>query len=211
MLIGAGLGLLALPVPAGAHVTVQPNEAPAQGLVVENVRVPNERDDASTSKVAVQLPDGFAEVSIEPVPGWNAKAEKTRLAQPITTDEGDRLTEQVSRITWTGGRIAPGEFQEFRVSVQIPDKAGSTLTFKAIQTYDDGRVVRWIGPEGSDSPAPQVKVTAAADEGSSAASASDPSSSDDDSNTLAIIALVLGGLGVVLGGGALLARRRAAP
>ena len=47
---------------------------------------------------------------------------------------------------------------DFPLSVQVPDKAGTTLTFKALQTYDDGKVVRWIGPAGSDEPAPQVKV-----------------------------------------------------
>jgi periplasmic copper chaperone A len=211
-LIGAGAAILATPAIAAAHVTVQPAEAPAKGFVVEDVRVPNEEDTANTTKVAVQFPDGFAEVSFQPVPGWNVKVKKTKLATPIKTDEGDTLTEQVSQMTWSGGKIAPGEFQDFPVSVQIPDKAGTTLTFKAIQTYDDGKVVRWIGPAGGEDPAPQVKITPAVAENAAATPAASTSESkdDDDSKALPIIALVLGAIGAIAGGAALLSRRRAA-
>jgi uncharacterized protein len=202
---------LAIPGIAVAHVSVQPQEAPAKGFVVEDVRVPNEEESANTTKVSVQFPDGFAEVSFQPVPGWKVNVKKTKLAQPITTDEGDKLTEQVSTVTWSGGKVAPGEFQDFPVSVQMPDKAGTTLTFKAIQTYDNGKVVRWIGPPDAEDPAPQVKVTAAEGDTASATPAASTSddSGDDDSNTLAVIALIVGALGLLAGGAALLARRRA--
>ena len=89
------------------------------------------------------------------VPGWNVKVKTTKLAKPITTDEGDKLTEQVSQMTWSGGKIAPGEFLDFPVSLQMPDKAGTALTFKAIQTYSDGTVVRWIEPIVKGTPAPE--------------------------------------------------------
>ena len=212
VIVGAGLAMLAVPALAAGHVALDPQEAPEGGFVVENVRVPNEEDSANTTKVSVQFPDGFAEVSFEPVPGWQVKVKKTKLAQPITTDEGDKLTEQVSKVTWTGGKIAPGEFQDFPVSVQVPDKSGTTLTFKAIQTYDDGKVVRWIGAPDAEDPAPQVKVTAAetasATPATPAASTSG-NSGDDDSKTLAIVALIVGALGLLVGGAALLTRRRA--
>jgi uncharacterized protein len=138
------------------------------------------------------------------------KVKKTKLAEPITTDEGDKLTEQVSQVTWTGGKIAPGEFQDFPVSLQIPDKPGTTLTFKAVQTYDNGKVVRWIGPPDSEEPAPQVKVTAADAADTASTTSTSSSGGDDESDTLAIIALVVGGLGLLAGGVALLTRRRAA-
>jgi periplasmic copper chaperone A len=207
--IGTALAALVLPGAAGAHVTVQPSEAPAKGFVVENVRVPSEEANASTTKVAVQFPPGFAEVSYEPVPGWRVTVKKTKLAQPITTDEGDKLTEQVSEIIWSGGKIAPGQFQDFPVSLQMPDKPGTTLTFKAVQTYDNGKVVRWIGPPNAQEPAPQVKVTAASGDSASATPASS-TKSDDDSDTLVIVALIVGALGLLLGGAAFLSRRRAA-
>src|SRR3954469_18481990 len=115
-LILAAAALLTAPAAAQAHVTLQPKEAPAGGFARLDVRVPTERDDASTTKVALQLPDGFAEASFQPVPGWSVRVEKTKLAKPIKTDDGE-VTEQVSRITWTGhgsqGRIPPGAFQDF--------------------------------------------------------------------------------------------------
>jgi uncharacterized protein YcnI len=203
---------LLLPAAAQAHVTLQPNEAPAGGFTVLDVRVPNERDDANTTKIDVKFPPGFAEVSYQAVPGWQVKVIKEKLANPVQTDDGP-VTEGVSEIVWSGGSIAPGQFQDFPLSVQIPDEAGKALTFKALQTYDNGEVVRWIGPPESEEPAPQVMVTAAegghsaaaAESGSSGDEASD--GSDSASKGLGIAALVLGALGLLAGGAALMRSR----
>jgi uncharacterized protein len=213
---------LAVPAAADAHVTLQPNTAPAGGFTRLNVRVPNERDDANTTKVVLQLPDGFAEASFEPNPGWTVDVKKAKLAKPIQTDDGE-VTEGVKQITWSSKQgIPPGAFMDFGLSVQVPGKAGDTLTFKALQTYSNGEIVRWIGPEGSDNPAPTVMVEAA-DEGSdhhasdeAAATAtpqpSQPASSttsdNSGSDTLSIIALIVGALGLLAGGTALVASRR---
>ena len=77
IIVGALVATLALPALAAAHVTVQPDTAAAGGFTRFDVRVPNERDDAATEKVEVQLPDGFIFVSYEPVPGWEVQV-KTR-------------------------------------------------------------------------------------------------------------------------------------
>jgi uncharacterized protein YcnI len=212
---------LVVPAAAQAHVTVQPTSAPAGAFTEEVVRVPNESDTASTTKVDLQLPPGFVSASYEPAPGWTVKVTKQKLAKPVQTDDGP-VTEEVRRITWTGdgsaqGKIAPGQFMDFPLSVQIPDKAGTKLTFKALQTYDDGKVVRWIGAPGSDEPAPQVAVTAAAAEHAAAPAATAQgrptaakSDSSGGSDTLSIVALVVGALGLLAGGVALLTTRRRA-
>jgi uncharacterized protein len=170
--LAAALVALAAPAAAQAHVTLQPNTGAAGSYTRLDVRVPNERDDASTDKVEVQFPDGFASASYEPVPGWDVKVSKKQLAKPIQTDDGE-ITEGVDTITWTAksdaDAIPPGAFEDFGLSVQIPGKAGDKLTFKALQTYTGGEVVRWIGAEGSDNPAPIVTVTAAAASGEDAA------------------------------------------
>jgi uncharacterized protein len=211
LLIVAGGALVLAPI-ASAHVTIQPDEAPAGGFVRLDVRVPNETEDADTIKVDVQLPPGFVEASYEPVPGWTVQVKTRKLAQPVQTDDGP-VSEEVSEIVWTGsgdqGKIAPGEFQDFPLSVQIPDKAGDKLTFKALQTYSDGKVVRWIGPPGSDEPAPQVTVTAAAGSEQAAAPAAEEES--DDSSTTEWLALGFGIAGLAAGLAALglvLVRRR---
>jgi uncharacterized protein len=203
---------LALPAAAGAHVTVRPAEAPAGGFARLDVRVPDEDPSKATTKVEVQMPPGFAEASYEPVPGWRVAVAKRRLATPVKTDEGDTLTEEVARITFTaaGRGIEPGQFQDFGLSVGLPDRpAGTKLTFRALQTYAGGRVVRWIGAPGSDEPAPQVTLVAAGTRaGAPAPATAATDDGEDGSDTLPIIALVVGALGLLTGGAALVRARR---
>ena len=208
---------LALPGVAPAHVTIQPSEVPAGGFTVVNVRVPTESDTASTTKVQVQMPDGFLSASYEPVPGWKVEVAKEKLDTPIKV-EGVEVDEQVSEITFSGGKIGPGEFQDFPLSVKMPEgDAGSALTFKALQTYSDGEVVRWIGATDSDKPAPQVTLAAAEGEhgatpAATPAAATSEESDDDDGgggDGLAIAALIVGGLGLLAGVAGLMAARRA--
>jgi uncharacterized protein len=210
---------LAAPAAAQAHVTVQPKTATAGAFTRLDVRVPNERDDASTMKVELQMPPGFANASYEPVAGWKTTVTKKKLAEPIKTDDGE-ITEGVDTITWTADgeqdAIPPGAFRDFGISVQIPGKAGDTLTFKALQTYSGGEVVRWIGAVGSDNPAPTVSVGAApatdAAATPAATVAATPAASEDDGggNGLAIVALIVGALGLVAGVAALFSGRRSA-
>jgi uncharacterized protein len=220
LLVAVTGAALLVPAAAQAHVTINPSEAPAGGFTQLDVRVPNERDNASTVKVDLKLPDGFAFASYEPKPGWSVKVYKSKLSKPVQTDDGP-VDEQVSRIVWTGsgkgvGKIGPGEFANFPLSVQVPGKAGDTLTFKALQTYSDGEVVRWIGDESSDTPAPTVKAVAAAggaaDQAAPSATpaASQPASGSDDSGSdgLAIAALIVGIVALVAAGAAALAGRR---
>lgn len=207
---------LAVPAAASAHVTLQPSEAAAGDYVVLDVRVPNESEDAATTKVAVQFPEGFAFASYQPVAGWSVEVKMGKLAKPVTS-HGEEITEGVKQMTWTAESdrdgVQPGQFQDFPVSVQIPGEAGDALTFKALQTYDDGEVVRWIGAPESEKPAPQVTVTAGADDHGSAAGpeeASESEHSDGGSDGLAIAALVVGALGLLAGGAALARSRRTA-
>jgi len=179
---------LALPAAASAHVTVQPSTAPADGFARLDVRVPNERDDAGTVKVDLQLPPGFAFVSYEPRPGWKVTTKRVKLDEPIEVEGGFSVDEGIGQITWTGegpqGVIEPGQFVDFGLSLRMPKgEAGDKLTFKALQTYDDGDVVRWIGPEDGEEPAPVVTLTGAATGGGHGAPGStggDTSASSDD-------------------------------
>ena len=218
-LVPAALLTLVLLVPAAAqaHVTVQPSEAPEGAETVLDVRVPNETDSANTTKVAVQLPEGFGDVSYQAVPGWQVKVVHDKLKKPIQTDDGP-ITEGVSEVIFSGGKLAPGEFQDFPLSVQIPGKAGEELTFKAVQTYDTGEVVRWIGAPETEHPAPQVLVTppqeegaampaAATAEGSAASGASESSSGSDDKG-LAIAALVVAVIALLIAAVAVFGGRR---
>lgn len=216
---------IALPTPAGAHVTLQPSEAPAGGFVRLDVRVPNESDAAATNNVVVQMPAGFASARYEPEPGWRTAVSMRKLDEPVTAEgEGEAQTEEVDEISFTASgaasAIEPGEFRDFGISLRLPERpAGTKLTFKSLQTYDDGEVARWIGPPDSAKPAPQVTLTAAAEDAAAHGGAVEPTEStaaaaqagddeEDGADGLAIVALVVGGLGLLAGAAALLTARR---
>lgn len=220
-LLAAFTAVTAAPA-AQAHVTLQPDEVAAGGFERLDVRVPNEREDASTQKVEGKFPPGIIFISHEPVPGWAGKVKMAKLAKPVEAF-GERQTEQVDSVTFTtrGKGIAPGQFRDFGLSLSVPDKANSTLAFKALQTYSDGEVVRWIGPPDAEEPAAQVKVTAAEGEAATAhgggqgareqaqlAAVAASERGADRANTLAVIALVVGALGLLAGAGALVVARR---
>ena len=177
VLLAAGAALVLPATSALAHVTVNPREATGGGYAKLAFRVPNERDDAGTTKLEVNLPADhpFASVSVRPQPGWTYTVDRTKLDTPIKVHDND-ISEVVSKITWTGGTIKPGEFNEFEVSVgPLPSDADS-ITFKALQTYSNGEIVRWIEeatPGGSEPerPAPVLKLTKAAAAGSTATTA----------------------------------------
>ncbi|MFI5759257.1 YcnI family protein [Streptomyces sp. NPDC051569] len=240
----AATALLLLTGPASAHVSVQPQgEAAKGGYATINFKVPNERDDASTTKVEVNFPADhpLASVMPQPVPGWKVVVTKTKLAKPLTL-HGSTITDAVSKVTWTaaGGKIGPGEFQQFPLSVgQLPEDADQ-LVFKTLQTYDNKEVVRWIeepkeGAAEPEKPAPVLKLTAAtgdehdapavqptaeadskhADPAHDDAKADDAESSSASADGSDTTARVLGIVGIVVGAagvafGILTGRRRSA-
>ena len=231
VLLAAGAALVLPATSALAHVTVNPREATGGGYAKLAFRVPNERDDAGTTKLEVNLPADhpFASVSVRPQAGWTYTVEKTKLDPPIKLHDNE-ISEVVSKITWTGGAVKPGEFNEFEVSVgPLPSDADS-ITFKAIQTYSNGEIVRWIEeatPGGSEPerPAPVLKLTKAAAAGSTATTATtapgsqaqagevaQPAAEDaastsdvDTARTFGILGMAFGLLGFV---SAMAARRR---
>ncbi|MCQ8190603.1 YcnI family protein [Streptomyces sp. RCU064] len=233
-LTAGGLVLLAAG-PAFAHVSVQPGEAEKGGYSTINFKVPNERDDSSTVKLEVTLPADhpLASVMPQPVPGWDVKVTKSKLAKPMEI-HGEKINEAVTKVTWTGGKIEPGMFQQFPLSVgQLPDDADQ-LAFKALQTYDNKEVVRWIeepkeGAAEPENPAPVLKLVAPAESSDGAAAASgqdkgsekagaensaakdtsdDKDGSDTTARVLGIAGIVIGAAGVVFG--VVVSRRRSA-
>ncbi|GAA4190266.1 YcnI family protein [Microbispora amethystogenes] len=214
---------LGLSLPALAHVTVNPGTAEQGGWTKIAFRVPNERDDAATTKVEVAFPTDhpLPFVSVRPVSGWKVKVTQGKLPQPVVSDDGDKITESVLKITWTGGKIESGQFQEFEASVGPLPKNVDALSFPTEQTYSSGEVVKWADPpkaDGSEAehPAPTLKLVAPqAEEGGdeaaaspSAAVAANPDAApsvaaaeddDDDEGGSGTAALVLGGLGLVAG------------
>ena len=220
-LAGTALGAVALlAAPAAAHVTVQPNEAVAGSFSRFVVRVPNERDDASTTKVEVHFPP-MAFVSFEDAPGWERKEKTGKFDEPLVVFDSE-VTEGIQTVTWSGGEVEPGEFAEFGFSARMPDGAES-LTFEAIQTYSSGEVVEWTGAPDSESPAPQLhSISLPVEEGQGQLSVlADLASTEggdggDDPVTVAAdaeqgdsdLGTILGGIGIALGAIALIVALR---
>ncbi|MER5539219.1 YcnI family copper-binding membrane protein [Streptomyces mirabilis] len=230
----AASAVLAVSAPAFAHVSVQPEgEAAKGGYAVVDFKVPNERDNASTNKVEVNFPTDhpLASVMPQPLDGWSVKVTKTKLAKPLTM-HGEKISEAVSKVTWTatGKGIEPGFFQKFPLSVGALPEDTDELVFKAIQTYDNKEVVRWIEPqqegqEEPENPAPVLTLSEASADGhhgssgtakdasdtstaapASSTSASSADSSDTTARVLGVVGIVVGAAGVAYG--VLAGRRR---
>jgi uncharacterized protein YcnI len=192
--VAAVAAILLAPATALAHIQVTPALVAPNDPVKFTVTVPGESD-AETTKVELKLPSGLLPFSYSETPGWKR--------QLIMASNG-----AVDRVVWTG-RIPHDGFVEFSFLAGTPEQAGE-LQFKALQTYSDGKVVRWIGAPESDQPAPVVKVqTGAPRQNAGGESASDtpapaptaaatPSPADDESDRDPL-ALALGGAGLLFG------------
>lgn len=226
---GAAITLtLAVPAVAGAHISMHPNVVPAGAYATLNVRMPGEQAGAYVTKLDMLLPAGFTSVDYQPIPGWTVTEVDTKLAKPIQTDDGP-VNEEVSQIVWkwTGplGKIQNGQFAQFPISIAVPaNAAGKSLKFKAVQSYSNGQVVRWIEPGLDDAnPAPTINISpaggviqdvAGAEAGpkpgqiGAASPAATVTKSSGASKGLAIAGLVVGAIGLLVGLGAILLVRR---
>ena len=127
---------------AWAHVVLSPKQVPANSYQKLAVSVPTEKD-VPTTKIRVEVPEGFTVTGVQPVPSWQYEFER---------DQG-----LIKAITWSGGEIRPQEFQEFPLQAKTPKDTGD-YSWKAYQTYEDDSVVEWTGPPDAEEPASVVSV-----------------------------------------------------
>ncbi|MGI5205986.1 YcnI family protein [Spirillospora sp. CA-108201] len=200
------LSVVGLAAAASAHVTVNPRTAEQGSYSKVSFRVPNERDDASTTKLVVNLPNDhpLSSVSVRPLPGWTVKVEKSRLPKPVKI-EGGELTEAVTKITWSGGKIEPGRFEEFDVSMGPLPTDTDRLVFTADQTYTGGEVVTWeeAPAEGANEPEHPAPVLKLLPQGSTAATGLTaqvkPAAATSSASSGDGTARLLGGIGIAVG------------
>jgi len=213
-LLGAGI--------AAAHVETEPGQATKGDESTITFRVPNEEDSAGVVKLEVSFPldHPVAEANTTPIPGWTAKVTTTTLPTPVHQNNSD-VKEAVQTVTWTadpGTQIKPGEFLRFPVLAGPLADNTDKLTFKAVQTYSNGDVVRWIDPPAAEGapepehPAPTITlVSDAADGSAKPADATPASTSDSTARWLGGAGLVVGILGLALGIAIAARSRRTAP
>src|SRR5689334_6278923 len=164
---------------ASAHAEISPAVSLSKSTELFSLAVPTEKEGLRTTKVEMTPPPGFGIDSFVPVAGWKRKVQST----------GSGENTQIQRVTWTGGGVPTEEDALFQF-LATPDQS-KKYTFSVRQTYSDGSIVDWSGPESSDAPAPVIEAKSSLGGGSS---------------TLAIVALAVGAAGVLIGVASLLAR-----
>jgi uncharacterized protein YcnI len=229
---GAAAGLLVFSAAtASAHVRVIPESTTAGGFAALTFRVPTESDTAGTVALRVELPTDtpFTSVRTRSMPGWTAVVERDSLPEPVQRD-GATITEAPTAVVWTadrGTQVAPGQFEEFAISVGPLPEEGTEVVLPATQTYSDGKVVKWAQEPPADGsepelPAPALVTTESGDAANAHANSTGAaqvqtaadtttSSSAETSAATDTGARWLGGAGLVLGAAALitvLLRRR---
>lgn len=169
----ASAAVVLLAGPALAHVTIQSPGASQGGYAKVTFRVPAEKPLATTRLQVVFPADApLGSVRVKPHPGWTYAVTTGKPAAPAKDANGDALASVVQSVTWTAtaGGIEAGEFDEFDISAG-PLPRVDQMTFKALQTYADGSVVRWIevAAPGAAEPAHPAPVLKLAPAGASAA------------------------------------------
>jgi uncharacterized protein YcnI len=179
----AACGVVALVAAAGAsaHARISPSVSLSKELQLYSLAVPTEKENAATAQVVLTVPKGFSIDSFVPSPGWKRTEQST----------GSGENTVIQKVAWTGGKVPTEEDALFQFLGQ-PSKPG-TYTFQVQQTYSDGSIVNWSGPESSDAPAAAIEAKSSLGGGGG-------------SSTLAIVALVVGAVGVLLGAIALVSR-----
>jgi uncharacterized protein YcnI len=183
--VAAALVGLAAASSAWAHAEISPPIAKSKTTQLFTLAVPTEKEGLTTTKVELTPPSGFGIDSFVPSVGWKREVKST----------GSGENTEIQQVTWTGGAVPTEEDAVFQF-LGNPDSS-KTYTFKVRQTYSDGSVVDWSGPESSDTPAPVIEAKSSLGGGGS--------------STLAIIALVVGAAGVALAGLALATRGGSRP
>ena len=173
VLLMAATGGLVLAGSAFAHAHVSPPVVVAKEGQVFTLAVPTEEENAATTKIELTPPAGFSIDSFAAAPGWKREVQSTGSGEETT----------IQKVTWSGGNVPHEEASMFQFLASTD--AAKTYSFTVRQTYSDGTVVDWSGPESSDTPAPTIEAKSSLGGGSG-------------SDTLAIVALALGALALVV-------------
>jgi uncharacterized protein YcnI len=180
--LGALVALAALTFTASAfaHAHVSPPVALSGESQVFTLAVPTEKEDATTTGIELTPPDGFSIDSFVPAAGWKR----------VATTKGSGEDAQVVKVVWTGGSVPTGEDAAFSFLGRA-SKSGS-YSFNVKQTYSDGSIVEWNGPESADTPSPVLKTVSSFGGGGT--------------STAEVIAIVLAGIALVVALGGVLVR-----
>ena len=154
--------------PAAAHVTLEGKQAAVGSYYKAVFAVPHGCAGSATTRIRVQIPDGVIGVKPMPKAGWNVQSTTGKYATEYEL-HGRKLTEGVTEVAWSGGKLPDENYDEFVMLTYLTDtlKPNTTLYFPVVQECEQG-VSRWIEipadgegghDHGSKWPAPGVKLT----------------------------------------------------
>jgi uncharacterized protein YcnI len=171
--IAAAIGgaLLIAPQMLCAHVTLETQQAEANGSYKGVLRVGHGCEGKPTTAIRVQIPEGVIAVKPMPKPGWQLEVVKEKYERPYDYF-GSELTEGVGQIAWSGGELPEDFYEEFVFVGRLTDfEPGTVLYFPTVQDCAGG-AHRWIeipaagqDPHELDEPAPQVEIIKGANGG----------------------------------------------
>jgi uncharacterized protein YcnI len=157
---------------AAAHAHVSPSVGLSNADQVFTVSVPTEKEGLTTTGIELTPPSGFEIDAFLDAPGWRREVH--------TTGSGEDT--EITGVTWSGGAVPHDDAAIFQFIGSA--ESAQSYAFKVRQTYSDGTVVDWAGPESSDTPAPVVELKSSLGGGGS--------------DTLAIVAIVLGAVALLV-------------
>jgi uncharacterized protein YcnI len=178
-------GALTFASNAWAHAHVSPGTLLAKTDNLFALTVPTEKEGVTTTTIELRPPDGFSIDAFGPSPGWKRDVE--------TTGSGENT--RITQVTWSGGAVPTDESAFFQFVGEAESSKG--YAFGVRQTYSDGEVADWSGPESSNTPAPVIEAKS--------------SLGDGGGSTLAIVALIVAATGLLLAALALATRTGARP
>ncbi len=140
--IALGFAVIAIPIRAGAHAVVYPATSAPNAFEKYVLRVPNERD-VATTRIEIRFPRSARVISFGDVPGWLLE---------VVTDSAKHVTGAV----WTGS-LAPQHFVELPFIAVNPANSVK-LVWPVFQTYSSGGRVDWTGHDDAKQPAATTLV-----------------------------------------------------
>jgi uncharacterized protein YcnI len=127
-----------------AHVTLERQETPVGASYKAVLKVSHGCKGSPTTAIRVRLPAGVIAVKPMPKPGWQLAIVTGKYPAPYTL-RGAQVSEGVTEIAWSGGKLLDAHYDEFVFTSVIAAelKPNHTIHFPVVQACEAG-VHRWI-------------------------------------------------------------------
>ncbi|MDI4665848.1 DUF1775 domain-containing protein [Xanthobacter autotrophicus] len=164
LLSGAALAVALFTSSAQAHVTLEKADATAGTFYKAVLKVGHGCEGSPTTQIKVTVPNGFVAAKPMPKPGWTVETASGPYDRAYAF-HGKPVAEGVTAITWSGGSLPDGQYDEFVfVAFLAPEAGARAAPVPVVQTCVKGEH-RWVevaqGGAKLAAPAPVLKIAAA--------------------------------------------------